>query len=211
MDIEKLATAMSGALSPLALVWLVVGYFQQGIELKLNTRALQLQADELANSVREQQEANQHQAKLVQVGQEQLKAELERIQNDRRVERSRNSPRIVFKSTGGSHSGSTSKQTVRLMNVGFSAREVHIHSDADVQMQTHSLPLWPTTTDVSVTIEHPLSTPPSGKKIYVLFTDGRGERMEQSFDIISIQNSAESHCELKLIDAGVSPVDAHSR
>ena len=76
-------------------------------------------------------------------------------------------------------------------------------------MQTHSLPLWPTTTDVSVTIEHALSTPPSGRKIYVLFTDGRGVRMEQTFDIVSIQNSAESYYELSLVDAGVRAIEPH--
>lgn len=53
---------LAGAASPLAFGWLVVGYFQQGEELRQNTEALQLQAqtlklqvDELKHSVEEQQ------------------------------------------------------------------------------------------------------------------------------------------------------------
>lgn len=52
---------MAGAFAPLAFLWLVVGYVQQGVELKQNTaallqqeHALKLQAVELAASVAEQ-------------------------------------------------------------------------------------------------------------------------------------------------------------
>ena len=42
---------MSG---PLAFLWLVVGYHQQGEELRLNTQALSLQVTELQNSIAQQ-------------------------------------------------------------------------------------------------------------------------------------------------------------
>ncbi|MDA0698045.1 MAG: hypothetical protein O2793_16815 [Proteobacteria bacterium] len=41
---------LAGVFSPLAFLWLVFGYFQQGQELKLNTQALKMQADELVIS-----------------------------------------------------------------------------------------------------------------------------------------------------------------
>jgi hypothetical protein len=44
----------AGAFAPLAFLWLVLGYFQQGQELKLNTKALRLQAKELKDSVEQQ-------------------------------------------------------------------------------------------------------------------------------------------------------------
>ncbi|WP_227609490.1 hypothetical protein [Acinetobacter sp. CS-2] len=45
---------LAGVFSPLAFLWLVYGYLQQGRELKQNTESLRLQAIELRNSVEEQ-------------------------------------------------------------------------------------------------------------------------------------------------------------
>lgn len=45
---------LAGIFSPLAFLWLVYGYLQQGKELKQNTTALKLQYQELANSVEQQ-------------------------------------------------------------------------------------------------------------------------------------------------------------
>jgi len=42
----------AGAFAPLALFWLVAGYWQQGMELKQNTAALVLQQKELAEQVK---------------------------------------------------------------------------------------------------------------------------------------------------------------
>ncbi|GHC72718.1 hypothetical protein GCM10007320_08780 [Pseudorhodoferax aquiterrae] len=45
---------LAGAFGPVALLWLVLGYMQQGEELQQNTEALRLQAAELKASVEEQ-------------------------------------------------------------------------------------------------------------------------------------------------------------
>ena len=42
---------LAGASAPLALFWLVIGYFQHGQELRLNTRALNAQEEELRRQV----------------------------------------------------------------------------------------------------------------------------------------------------------------
>ncbi|TCM61878.1 hypothetical protein EC844_12632 [Acinetobacter calcoaceticus] len=47
---------LAGAFAPLAFLWLVYGYYQQRQEIKQNTDALRLQADELANSVEQQKQ-----------------------------------------------------------------------------------------------------------------------------------------------------------
>lgn len=60
---------------PLALLWLILGYFQQGEELKQSTRALQLQAEELRNSVAQQQ-------LLVAVSCEQMAAQLNTLESE---------------------------------------------------------------------------------------------------------------------------------
>jgi len=56
LPLNELGDFLAGAFGPLALAWLVFGYFQQGTELKQGTRALLLQADELKSSVEQQTE-----------------------------------------------------------------------------------------------------------------------------------------------------------
>lgn len=44
---EKLGSFLEGAFAPLAFLWLVIGYFLQKRELEQNTRALQVQAEQI--------------------------------------------------------------------------------------------------------------------------------------------------------------------
>ncbi|MET3052123.1 hypothetical protein ABXV19_09890 [Pseudomonas alkylphenolica] len=56
LPLNALGDFLAGAFGPLALAWLVFGYFQQGDELRQGTEALRLQATELNNSVKQQSE-----------------------------------------------------------------------------------------------------------------------------------------------------------
>lgn len=56
LPLNELGDFLAGAFGPLALTWLVFGYFQQGAELKQGTNALLLQAEELKSSVEQQTE-----------------------------------------------------------------------------------------------------------------------------------------------------------
>jgi hypothetical protein len=63
MKPNEVGDLLAGIAGPLAFIWLVYGYFfqgiairQQGEELKQNTKALHLQAKELKNSVEQQRE-----------------------------------------------------------------------------------------------------------------------------------------------------------
>lgn len=56
LDLNEKGDFLAGIFSPLAFLWLVYGYLQQGQELKQNTEALRLQAVELKNSVAQQTE-----------------------------------------------------------------------------------------------------------------------------------------------------------
>lgn len=67
LDLEPNAVGdfLAGAFAPLAFLWLVLGFFQQGIELRNSGEALWLQGEELRNSVQQQQQ-------LVETTREQL-------------------------------------------------------------------------------------------------------------------------------------------
>lgn len=80
---------LAGAFAPLAFLWLVVGYMQQGEELQHSTNALRLQALELQNSVNEQRN-------LVAVARQQLVSEREASVMVQRSQTEAAKPRFVI-------------------------------------------------------------------------------------------------------------------
>ena len=88
----------AGIFAPLAFLWLVLGYLQQGEELNLSTRALQLQADELRNSV-EQQRA------LVEVSRQQVESERAALEYERTLREESAKPNFIVGWGGGSFRG----------------------------------------------------------------------------------------------------------
>lgn len=56
LELNAKGDFLAGVFSPLAFLWLVYGYLQQGQELKLNTQALELQTRELKESVQAQKD-----------------------------------------------------------------------------------------------------------------------------------------------------------
>lgn len=54
MSLNEVGDFLAGAFGPVAILWLVLGFFQQGIELRQGTAALNLQGEELKNSVAQQ-------------------------------------------------------------------------------------------------------------------------------------------------------------
>ncbi|MCF6208144.1 MAG: hypothetical protein L3J61_01995, partial [Ghiorsea sp.] len=68
ISLNELGDFLAGAFGPLAIFWLILGFFQQGKELQQSTEALQLQAKELNSSVQQQKQ-------LVEVQRAQIEAE----------------------------------------------------------------------------------------------------------------------------------------
>lgn len=122
---SELGDFLAGVLSPLAFLWLVLGYFQQGQELKLSTEALRLQAEELRNSVDQQRD-------LVEATREQV--EFEKEQNERlRHERAlAASPRfqILCNGSAPSHGPSTDWRRffIAISNTGAPVTGVRVHA-----------------------------------------------------------------------------------
>ncbi len=58
LRLNELGDFLAGVASPLAFLWLVLGYFQQGREIRLSSKALHLQARELRKSIDEQRKQN---------------------------------------------------------------------------------------------------------------------------------------------------------
>lgn len=84
----------AGVFAPLAFLWLVLGYLQQGEELRLSTEALRLQAEELQNSVEQQRQ-------LVEVTRQQMEGEREALAYERLQREEEARPSFIVASGGG--------------------------------------------------------------------------------------------------------------
>jgi hypothetical protein len=112
----------AGLAAPMAFFWLVLGFLQQGHELKLSTRALLLQVDELKNTV-------EHQRQLVEVTRQQVAASIRQEEEERAARRHAAQPQFVL--APGTVSGGPQgfRYEVRLSNVGAVATNVAISVD----------------------------------------------------------------------------------
>lgn len=77
LELNALGDFLAGTFGPIAILWLILGFFQQGIGLKQNSEVLKLQAEELKNSVEQQRE-------LVEVTREQLQMDMQRIKDEQK-------------------------------------------------------------------------------------------------------------------------------
>ncbi|VVP23336.1 hypothetical protein PS896_03957 [Pseudomonas fluorescens] len=111
LELNELGDFLAGAFGPVAFLWLVLGFLQQGRELKLSSDALQLQAQELKNSVDQQRE-------LVEVTRAQVEADLENLKTVRQLRAKEIKPFFVVDGGGGYHSGKEHELDFQIRNLG---------------------------------------------------------------------------------------------
>lgn len=124
---------IAGFSAPLAFFWLVLGYLQQGQELKNNTEMLRLQAEELKHSTdalrlqaEELKNSVEQQTQLVAVTREQIKMESDALAEERQIRRRAALPKFVcthgesFETINGVHF------RFGVRNVGPTATDVEI-------------------------------------------------------------------------------------
>ena len=106
-EINLWGDTFAGFFAPLAFLWLVLGYMQQGDELRLTRQTLNLQARELENSVKAQlqqaeelKNSGEQQRQLVEVYRRMLQAQVEAMESQQRQIRQAQQPRFVFNVEG---------------------------------------------------------------------------------------------------------------
>jgi hypothetical protein len=125
MDLNEVGDFLAGAFGPMAILWLVLGFFQQGIELRQGTQALLLQAKELQSSVEQQKE-------LVAVTRDQVNAELEAAL-EAKAQRVRSiRPFLVPSGGGGSHSGNEHELSFMIKNLGAPISHIAMKFEGDM-------------------------------------------------------------------------------
>ena len=130
MALNEWGDFIAGAFAPLALLWLVIGYFQHGEELRLNTEALRMQQMELQRQVEET-------AHLVEAANRQALAAQQDLQHRQEREAREAEPEFIL---GTSGSFSSEQATIYLQNRGGEARDVSLHYDGPYQFKFRPRP-----------------------------------------------------------------------
>ncbi len=126
LDPNEWGDFLAGSLGPLAIFWLVLGFFQQGHELRNSNRelansveALKLQAKELKNSVEQQRLSVAQQKAMVDITNRQLDLDIEVREEQTLLTRSQELPYIQIQASGsGGVSAGKRNFRYKLRNVG---------------------------------------------------------------------------------------------
>ena len=122
LELNAQGDFLAGAFAPLAFFWLVLGYYQQGDELRQNTKALLAQEEEMANMVKE----NARQA----AASEQLIEHYREIAEKQELEKLKRSQPIFSISGGG---GSMQSREFNFVNGGGKVSNLSIKFTDDRQ------------------------------------------------------------------------------
>jgi hypothetical protein len=178
LSLNEIGDFFAGAFGPLAILWLILGFFQQGIELRQNTSALELQAEELKNSVLQQRE-------LVEVTKKQFKAELESLNYEREQYRKSQEPVFVAHGVGGQHSGNKHSYNLNISNVGKTATDVTIFCSKEMKNLTpNQIASWTQDTVMRISFEYMNSIPEDDTLIVINYTGASGISGQVSFSLI---------------------------
>ncbi|MBT8410607.1 MAG: hypothetical protein KJP02_02260 [Octadecabacter sp.] len=174
---------LAGTFGPLALGWLVLGFFQQGDELRNSVRTLELQAEELRNSV-EQQKA------MVVVTEKQLDLDIQVRRDQTAAEISKTLPFFQIRGTGSGGAGDGSRRhKFTLTNIGADASEVSVvMNDVD---GFHFSPQFLQFTEARKQIELQVIAKQGaslndakGLKLKLTCSNIRGQKRQQIFEIV---------------------------
>jgi hypothetical protein len=173
--------------SPLAFLWLVLGYFQQGIELRQNTAALKLQSDALHLQVEELKASVEQQKAIATVALEDHKLFKQDFLSRKRNEKVREQPAFTY--AGGSPSADPSaiRHLVKIANVGRAASKISVHFSGGLVREffgqgKHELWLPNTTFEWTIVVER-LPDPTLFGILRITYRDGLSEEEYQDLRI----------------------------
>lgn len=132
MPLNEFGDFFAGVFGPLMLFWLILGYIQQQNELRQNTKALELQADELRRSVEQHKE-------LVATTKEQLQADLKALEIEEIKSIRESLPTFTIKNAGWvSRSGERVAFEISIVNSGQPASSITFNTIPSINNITPS-------------------------------------------------------------------------
>ena len=184
MPLNEVGDFLAGVFGPLAIFWLILGFLQQGKELQQSTKALEMQAKELNNSVQQQKE-------LVEVTRQQVDAELAALHYERQKQDDLAQPNFVFMGNGASHNGAGfSKFNTRVKNTGGNIVHVSITSESDTKFSPEVIHSWETNQVQTIHWEYDKSCSKEHIDVSINYTNSIGRTNVKCYEII-INNEAQ--------------------
>ena len=128
LTLNEVGDFCAGLFGPLAFLWLVLGYFQQGAELRQNNEALRLQAIELKNSVEQQRN-------LVEVTSKQVEYALEHSRFERANIEATMAPNLEVEYVASEEFNGLVEVILEVTNQGMPAGSIvaDLHGDGPVR------------------------------------------------------------------------------
>lgn len=134
MPLNEVGDFFAGAFGPVAFLWLVLGYLQQGDELRLSTKALELQADELRQGTealllqaQELKNSVEQQSIMAAAATQQIQSQKEALEIQLREADNLHRARFAFSSSirnGGGTAGGKVSTTLNIICKGADAFDV---------------------------------------------------------------------------------------
>lgn len=168
----------AGAVAPVALFWLVLGYIQQGEELRLNTEALRAQQEELRRQVEETATLALNAERQAAATEQLALATKNEVQRAVLKEEAESMP--LFRSGGGSGSGGRTELNVR--NAGATVKRLSVTGPPGVRLQLKPTDLFQHNLEGALVVESVSSYPFT---FTIRFSDLRNVEREQMYEMIS--------------------------
>ena len=170
MTPNEFGDLLAGIFSPLAFFWLVLGFFQQGDELRASVAALKLQGEELRNSVKQQKA-------LVEVSTRQLEAEYDARRAAEATATHQAQPRFLSSVQINRDSSTSRTYRFKIENTGAPCSQLSVFAAGEEQT---SAPFLPFGEKISFQIRTETDNLADFHG-YVEYTDNLGIRRRQPF------------------------------
>jgi hypothetical protein len=181
---DEFATFLSGVFAPLAFLWLVLGFRQQGDELQNSARALWLQGEELRNSVEQQRQ-------LVQVSRDQLAAETENRRAEEILANRNAQPIFTMPSGGGEYQGPRRSLTFHIHSAGPTCSDVRVFLNGNEEVVRRPVFQNGESIGFSKVFEKPDDVIPL--EVTIRYVDIRGRGKFQCFQIPVSETGGPNH------------------
>ena len=165
MSLNEWGDFVAGAAAPLALLWLVIGYYQHGEELKLNTMALEAQQRELHQQVKETKQ-------LVETARRDLEYRQE-------IDAKKISPRFEYERTNKYSDG----LGIIIKNVGAEVFNVRIIYHGYHEAHTPTKDSMERNDEMELTLTSKGDAPIFPIKLSIAYVDEHGNEHEYGYDI----------------------------
>ena len=190
LPLNAIGDFFSGLSAPLALIWLVVGYFQQGEELRLNTEALHAQQEELRRQVEETAQLAKN-AERQAASSEQI-ALISKTEHERQQQKEMKEAEPIFVADGGSDS--RPEVITNITNHGGPIRQVILTHAGRYKMSLRGSPVWESNAGQKLVLlvrpDEDLLFPVDFSLQYI---DKLGTRHERFFRMPEMHKIAETH------------------